>query len=39
MLEDLSIQVHPNDALAKSDTILLGKTEMWYIMQADRMLE
>jgi mannose-6-phosphate isomerase len=32
--EDLSIQVHPNDELAKKD-ISFGKTEMWYIMQAD----
>jgi mannose-6-phosphate isomerase len=33
--EDLSIQVHPNDdqALAKHQS--LGKTEMWYIFQAD----
>jgi mannose-6-phosphate isomerase len=35
MLEKTSIQVHPNDALAKKDTIF-GKTEMWYIMQADQ---
>ena len=31
---DLSIQVHPNDALAKKHNSF-GKTEMWYIMQAD----
>jgi mannose-6-phosphate isomerase len=33
--EDLSIQVHPNDALAKKRHHSFGKTEMWYIMQAD----
>jgi mannose-6-phosphate isomerase len=33
--EDLSIQVHPNDALAKIRHNSFGKTEMWYIMQAD----
>ncbi len=31
---DLSIQVHPNDALAKKYNSF-GKTEMWYILQAD----
>lgn len=33
--QDLSIQVHPNDALAKIRHNSLGKTEMWYVMQAD----
>ena len=33
--EDLSIQVHPNDELAKKRHHSFGKTEMWYIMQAD----
>ncbi|WP_281756447.1 type I phosphomannose isomerase catalytic subunit [Neptunitalea chrysea] len=33
--QDLSIQVHPNDALAKERHNSFGKTEMWYIMQAD----
>jgi len=33
--QDLSIQVHPNDALAKKRHNSFGKTEMWYIMQAD----
>lgn len=33
--EDLSIQVHPNDELAKSRHNSFGKTEMWYVMQAD----
>ena len=32
---DLSIQVHPNDALAKQRYNTTGKTEMWYIMEAD----
>lgn len=34
--EDLSIQVHPNDELAKERHNSFGKTEMWYIMQADQ---
>jgi len=34
--EDLSIQVHPNDELAKKRHNSFGKTEMWYVMQADR---
>src|SRR6478672_612967 len=33
--EDLSIQVHPGDELARKRHQSLGKTEMWYIMQAD----
>lgn len=33
--QDLSVQVHPNDALAKERHNGMGKTEMWYIMQAD----
>jgi mannose-6-phosphate isomerase len=33
--EDLSIQVHPNDKLAKERHNSFGKTEMWYVMQAD----
>ena len=33
--EDLSIQVHPNDKLAKARHNSFGKTEMWYVMQAD----
>lgn len=33
--EDLSIQLHPNDVLAKKRHNSFGKTEMWYIMQAD----
>lgn len=32
---DLSIQLHPNDALAQKRHQSYGKTEMWYIMQAD----
>jgi mannose-6-phosphate isomerase len=34
--QDLSVQVHPNDALAKERHNSFGKTEMWYIMQADQ---
>ena len=33
--DDLSIQVHPNDELARIRHNSFGKTEMWYIMQAD----
>lgn len=33
--QDLSIQVHPDDMLAKKRHNSFGKTEMWYIMQAD----
>ncbi len=33
--DDLSIQVHPNDKLAKERHNSFGKTEMWYVMQAD----
>lgn len=33
--EDLSIQVHPNDELAARRHNSFGKTEMWYVMQAD----
>lgn len=34
--QDLSIQVHPNDALAKVRHNSLGKTEMWYVIDADK---
>jgi mannose-6-phosphate isomerase len=34
--DDLSIQLHPNDALAKARHNSFGKTEMWYVMQADK---
>lgn len=33
--DDLSIQVHPNDELAKKRHNSLGKTEMWYVLDAD----
>ena len=33
--EDLSIQVHPDDALAKKRHNGFGKSEMWYILQSD----
>lgn len=33
--EDLSIQVHPDDELAKKRHNSFGKTEMWYIIEAD----
>ncbi len=31
----LSIQLHPNDELAKKRHNSFGKTEMWYVLQAD----
>jgi mannose-6-phosphate isomerase len=34
--DDLSIQVHPDNALARKRHNCFGKTEMWYIMQADK---
>lgn len=33
--QDLSIQLHPDDELAKARHNSFGKTEMWYVMQAD----
>ncbi|MBU2946851.1 type I phosphomannose isomerase catalytic subunit [Zobellia uliginosa] len=33
--QDLSIQLHPNDQLAKKRHNSFGKTEMWYVMDAD----
>lgn len=33
--KELSIQVHPNDELARKRHNSFGKTEMWYVMQAD----
>lgn len=33
--QDLSIQVHPDDKLAKERHNSLGKSEMWYVFQAD----
>ncbi|WP_136468391.1 type I phosphomannose isomerase catalytic subunit [Flagellimonas onchidii] len=33
--QDLSIQLHPNDKLAKQRHNSFGKTEMWYVMDAD----
>ncbi len=34
--QDLSIQLHPNDALAKERHNSHGKTEMWYVMDAEK---
>ncbi len=34
--KDLSIQVHPNDALARKRHNSRGKTEMWYVVGADK---
>ncbi len=33
---DLSIQVHPGDALAKERHNAYGKTEMWYVVDAEK---
>ncbi|MEO1052983.1 MAG: type I phosphomannose isomerase catalytic subunit [Bacteroidota bacterium] len=33
--DDLSIQVHPDDELAKKRHDSFGKTEMWYVLQGD----
>ena len=33
--DDLSVQVHPDDKLAKVRHNSFGKTEMWYIIEAD----
>lgn len=33
--DKLSIQVHPNDELAEERHGTFGKTEMWYVIQAD----
>lgn len=33
--QDLSVQLHPNDQLAKERHNSFGKTEMWYVLQAD----
>jgi len=34
--QDLSIQLHPNDELARKRHNSFGKTEMWYVMDADK---
>jgi mannose-6-phosphate isomerase len=34
--EDLSIQVHPGNKLAKQRHKAYGKTEMWYILQSEK---
>jgi mannose-6-phosphate isomerase len=33
--DDLSIQVHPGDEMSKKRHQAFGKTEMWYVIQAD----
>ncbi|GER60290.1 type I phosphomannose isomerase catalytic subunit [Patiriisocius marinus] len=33
--QDLSVQLHPDDKLAKERHNTFGKTEMWYIMEAE----
>ncbi|MCY3999162.1 MAG: mannose-6-phosphate isomerase [Flavobacteriaceae bacterium] len=34
--DDLSIQVHPNDELANQRHNSLGKSELWYILEAEK---
>lgn len=34
--QDLSVQLHPSDELARERHQSFGKNEMWYIVQADR---
>jgi len=34
--DDLSVQVHPGDEMAKKRHDSFGKTEMWYVMAADK---
>lgn len=34
--ENLSVQLHPDDEIAQKRHNSFGKTEMWYIMQADK---
>ena len=34
--DNLSVQVHPNDELAKKRHNCLGKTEMWYIIKSEK---
>ena len=34
--QDLSIQVHPDDELAMKRHNSMGKTEMWYVLEADK---
>lgn len=34
--EKLSVQVHPNDAQARARGFVRGKTECWYVLQAER---
>ncbi len=34
--DDLSVQVHPDDKLSKERHGAYGKTEMWYVLQADK---
>lgn len=34
--QDLSVQVHPNDELAKERHNAFGKTEMWYVVDSEK---
>ncbi len=34
--DDLSVQVHPNDELSKKRHNAYGKTEMWYVIHAEK---
>lgn len=33
--ENLSVQLHPDDSIARAKHNCMGKTEMWYIMKSD----
>ena len=33
--QDLSVQLHPDDTIAQAQHGSFGKTEMWYVLQAD----
>jgi len=37
--KDLSIQVHPNDEIAKKRHNSFGKNEMWFVMESDKNAE
>jgi len=34
--ENLSVQLHPDDKIAKTKHNCMGKTEMWYVMNAEK---
>jgi mannose-6-phosphate isomerase len=34
--QDLSVQVHPDEAYAEKNGLIAGKTECWYVVEADK---